>query len=482
MKKSFLLAVVLFSTLSFKIFALPTGISTVQTAQEQNFVQTQEQTLVSADFMANDTFNDGIFEYSILQNNTAEIRAVLDKEAFSGCQIIPDTLNGYSISHIYSTAFNDCKNLTKVVIPKSVKSIDQGAFAGCDALEEIILPKYDFITRLFTFSTQTTSKYYAQIQKHQLNISGYPTPVYPELNREYMYGAYVPEGAFYYNNRTTWDYTEEVRGYMTYCKFYGYRIYSYYHVPKSVKTFIITDDETNNEKTSFHGIGLDFTAENKVETLKAVIENTVFYYSFLEDSTVEIIGCETAESIVSIPPTLNRNIVSKIGKLAFFDCDTVKEVLICKNIKEIESNAFLDCSSLSSITIPSCVSVIKECAFCNCTALKQAKITYSFTDIQGNAFNNCSNLTLHSHQGSNAQAYALENNLDFVKITDIENGDVSVDGVVNNRDAARILQFVADWGVEIDEEAADVTGDGKVNNRDAARILQYIAGWDVTLD
>ena len=60
-------------------------------------------------------------------------------------------------------------------------------------------------------------------------------------------------------------------------------------------------------------------------------------------------------------------------------------------------------------------------------------------------------------------------------------GDANNDGIVNNRDAARILQYVAGWDVEINLEAANVNGDTAVNNRDAARILQYVAGWDVTL-
>ncbi len=60
-------------------------------------------------------------------------------------------------------------------------------------------------------------------------------------------------------------------------------------------------------------------------------------------------------------------------------------------------------------------------------------------------------------------------------------GDSNGDGVVNNRDAARILQYLAGWDVECVEAALDVNGDGIVNNRDAARILQYLAGWDVEL-
>jgi len=69
-----------------------------------------------------------------------------------------------------------------------------------------------------------------------------------------------------------------------------------------------------------------------------------------------------------------------------------------------------------------------------------------------------------------------------IEIIEYTPGDANGDGKVNNRDAARILQYLAGWDVEVNLKAMDVNGDGKVNNRDAARILQYLAGWDVELN
>ena len=60
-------------------------------------------------------------------------------------------------------------------------------------------------------------------------------------------------------------------------------------------------------------------------------------------------------------------------------------------------------------------------------------------------------------------------------------GDINGDGIPNNRDAARLLQYLAGWDVDYNVDALDVNGDGIVNNRDAARLLQYLAGWDVEL-
>ena len=60
-------------------------------------------------------------------------------------------------------------------------------------------------------------------------------------------------------------------------------------------------------------------------------------------------------------------------------------------------------------------------------------------------------------------------------------GDINGDGNVNNRDAARLMQYLAGWDIECEEAALDVNGDGNINNRDAARLMQYLAGWDVEI-
>lgn len=61
-------------------------------------------------------------------------------------------------------------------------------------------------------------------------------------------------------------------------------------------------------------------------------------------------------------------------------------------------------------------------------------------------------------------------------------GDVNSDGVVDGRDSTRLLQYLAEWEVEIDERAADCNGDGVVDGRDSTRLLQYLAEWDVAMD
>ena len=60
-------------------------------------------------------------------------------------------------------------------------------------------------------------------------------------------------------------------------------------------------------------------------------------------------------------------------------------------------------------------------------------------------------------------------------------GDVNENGFVTSIDARYALQYVV-GDKELTESqliVADMNGDGKVNNRDAARLMQYLAGWEV---
>ena len=56
-------------------------------------------------------------------------------------------------------------------------------------------------------------------------------------------------------------------------------------------------------------------------------------------------------------------------------------------------------------------------------------------------------------------------------------GDVNGDGIINGVDSGLLLQYLAEWEVEIDLTAADVNGDGIINGVDSGLLLQYLAEW-----
>ena len=66
-------------------------------------------------------------------------------------------------------------------------------------------------------------------------------------------------------------------------------------------------------------------------------------------------------------------------------------------------------------------------------------------------------------------------------VADFIPGDINGDGKVTSLDAARLMQYLAGWDVNVVAAALDVNGDGKVTTLDAARLMQYLAGWDVEI-
>ena len=60
-------------------------------------------------------------------------------------------------------------------------------------------------------------------------------------------------------------------------------------------------------------------------------------------------------------------------------------------------------------------------------------------------------------------------------------GDATDDGIVDLRDALRIMKHLCGWDVTMNEKNAECTGDGVIDLRDALRIMKYLCGWDVVL-
>ncbi|MBQ8689403.1 MAG: leucine-rich repeat domain-containing protein [Clostridia bacterium] len=85
--------------------------------------------------------------------------------------------------------------------------------------------------------------------------------------------------------------------------------------------------------------------------------------------------------------------VTAIGNQAFYDCTSVKSVIIPEGIKSIGSNAFYGCSGISEIVIPDSVTEIGDNAFFECTALSKVELSEGLTVIGAAAFGRCCSLT-----------------------------------------------------------------------------------------
>ena len=267
--------------------------------------------------------------YSVLDDGTVQIT---DCETGAETVVIPDTIDGKSVTSIGKYAFYYCSSLKSITIPSSVTSIGDYAFSGCTSLTNITIP-----------SSVTSIGDYAFSGCKSLTT----------IDVEVGNNNYTSVDGVLFNK----DKTELI------C----------YPARKTDKSYNILDSVTSIGDWAFIGCTslTSITIPNGVTS----IGDYAFY------------GCTSLTSI-TIP-----NSVSSIGKCAFENCLSLTSITIPSSVTSVSNNTFSNCESLTSITIPDSVVSIGNYAFSNCEALVSIKIPNSVTSIGEDAFKECISLT-----------------------------------------------------------------------------------------
>lgn len=141
-------------------------------------------------------------------------------------------------------------------------------------------------------------------------------------------------------------------------------------------------------------VGNNLLSSTKVITIKnfSNLPQDQFVYTTLPDGTIKILYYRSENEIVTVPYDLNNKPVTVLSDGAFRDCAHVKEVAIQNGFEVIEDACFVGCANLEKITIPETV-----------------------TEIGKEVFSGCSEgLTIYCYKNSYAEAYAIENNINYV--------------------------------------------------------------------
>ena len=128
--------------------------------------------------------------------------------------------------------------------------------------------------------------------------------------------------------------------------------------------------------------------EDLADGVKLVVGGDVSDYAFY--------NCDTLKEVI-IPGS-----VTSIGGLAFTYSDNLESVTIANTVTNIDSNAFKDCTSLSSVTLEEGLTLVGANMFYGCTALTSVDLPDSLTTISTGAFNG-SGLTSVDIPGSVAE-------------------------------------------------------------------------------
>ena len=368
-----------------------------------------------ADTSGNLTQNDTDGAITITITTSGSITSFLPT-TYAGALVIPDTIEGYTVTSIGNFAFYDCTSLTSITIPNSVTSISayafynctsfatvtfapgsqvtsigNNAFYGCTSLTSITIPNsvtsigvgaFQSCTGLtsITIPASVTSISDFAFQSCTLLATVTFLGNVPTLGSNAFTIISASATVYYLTNTNSVDLTTD------FSKIFQYSVNG---SNASITSFLPT--------TYAGALVIPDTIEGYTVTS---IGNNAFQYctslatvTFAPGSLLITIGSNAFNNCSGLTSITIPNSVTSIGNYAFNGCTSLTSITIPNSVTSIGSAAFYLCTSLASITIPNSVTSIDSAAFYLCTSLASITIPNSVTSIDSSAFRNCTSLT-----------------------------------------------------------------------------------------
>ncbi len=470
------------------------------------------------------------YTYKVLEDNTIEITKYRGNDVDV---IIPETLDGYTVTKIGEFAFEEakaksftipdtvtvigwgafaeCENLEKIDVPDSVVSIDSWAFTQCpkltevslgSSLEEIEVTAFNRSHNVKTITIDPNNKHFDSRNNCNAVIEtatntlviGISTTVIPDTVTSIATNAFlecyslteinIPDSvttidsmAFGHCINLSKIHIGNSLTTIGYCSFLSNKKLEEINLPESLTTI---DDRAFDHCQSLKEISIPagvttigsevFT--NCFDLAKITVDINNRYYDSRNDCNA-IIETATNNLIVGGNNTVIPDTVKTIERKSFEGRLGLNQITISDSVTKIGESAFYSCTNLKDITISASVKKIDEKAFGFVGA------TWAPETIEG--------LTIHGYNGTIAQYYANAFDFNFVSLGDapadidstpqFEKGDVDGDLRITILDATRVQRHLAlleNLG-ELFCPYGDMDGDGKLTILDATKIQIHLA-------
>ena len=338
----------------------------------------------------------------------------IGEESFAWCTNLKKVVLPKNLTQINVGLFRKCTSLETIELPKTVTFIDAEAFEGCSSLKEITIP--DGVEEIYddTFdncTALTKINLPASVTAIASGAFGSCTSL-ESINLDNISSI----GKFAFYNCT--GLTELTLGENP--------------VDISRKAFSgcsnITKVTVKNSETSLDSTGLAelenlsiYGHINSVAQLFADKNDIPFYdlktgeriiNEWVVDNEGVVWGYKGNETDIVIPREVNGIAINKIGENAFAN-SKITSVEMEDNIQSVDDDAFIDCESLRSVKLSKSMESLPGC-FSGCGSLEYISIPSNIKSIYVYAFYSCKNVVIHCAEGSTAQEYAVNNNISYV--------------------------------------------------------------------
>ena len=328
--------------------------------------------------------------------------------------VIPEELNGCTVTSIGSNAFSGCTSLNRVVIPDSVTNIGTNAFKGCSELTSVTLSRNLKTLGYYAFSDTKIQS--IEIPKSLESGGSWSAGAFQNLEtlKEITFEegtTKIADSLFMYCTGLEEIQLPETLTTIEEYAFSGCVNLKNLYLPDSVDTIeanafsgcnsinqisfgvgltsigsyafsgctslnrvVIPDSVTNIGTHAFKGCS-ELTSVTLSRNLK-----TLGYYAF----------SDTKIQSIEIPKSLESGGSWSAG--AFQNLETLKEITFEEGTTKIADSLFMYCTGLEEIQLPETLTTIEEYAFSGCVNLKNLYLPDSVTQIGYRAFQNCTNL------------------------------------------------------------------------------------------
>ena len=326
----------------------------------------------------------------------------IPEDMFRWCRSLAAVELPSTITYIGKEAFSSCYSLTEIVIPEGVTSIGYYAFGGCYWMTSAVLPEtlellddsaFSGCIRLTRFNIPDSVQY--------LSCRGLEDT--PWLEEQYDENGFAIIGRWLLSYRGS-D-TSLV-------------------IPDSVEriaSYALNVCESKDSITSLTlPEGLEYIGSGAFEYCSGLTELTI-------PDTVTFIDGAAFYHCTGLTELVIPDSIATLGGYAFDGCSGLTNVTLSANLTVIPDACFYGCTSLKSIEIPDGITTICYEAFYGCTSMDSITIPASVTVIEHEALGYYFDdywytsepiryFTIYGYTGSAAEAYANENDIDFVAL------------------------------------------------------------------